>query len=186
MCGGQSGIECRVVNGRLVKINPNPYNPNNFSNISTDFFENVEKEGTCICPKGNSGLATLYDKDRSQKPLRRTNPKKGIGVDPGFKEITWEEAYSEIAKRLKALRDSGEAHKLLWFSEDHSFTHIQGDFCKLYGTPNYSNHSNLCDVARKASFKTVMGHDRPLADFLQSKYIVLVGWNPTAALQCGP
>ena len=87
---------CRVVDGKLVKIDPNPYNPNNFSNISTDFFANVEKEGTCICPKGNAGIATLYDKDRLQKPLRRANPKKGIGIDPGFEEISWDEAYSEI------------------------------------------------------------------------------------------
>ena len=181
MCGGQSGIECRVVNGKLVKINPNPYNPNNFSNISTDFFANVEKEGTCICPKGNAGIATLYDKDRLHKPLRRTNPKKGIGVDPGFKEISWEDAYSEITKRLKQLRDNGEAHKLLWFSEDHSFTHIQGDFCELFGTPNYSVHSNLCDTARKASFKMAMGVDRPLMDAIQSKYILLFGWNPLSA-----
>ena len=92
MCGGQSGIMCRVVDGKLVKIDPNPYNPNNFSNISTDFFANVEKEGTCICPKGNAGIGTLYDQDRLQKPLRRTNPQKGIDVDPGWKEISWEEA----------------------------------------------------------------------------------------------
>ena len=181
MCGGQSGIMCRVVDGKLVKIDPNPYNPNNFSNISTDFFANVEKEGTCICPKGNAGIATLYDKDRLQKPLRRANPKKGIGIDPGFEEISWDEAYSEIVKRLKQLRDNGEAHKLLWFSEDHSFTHIQGDFCGLFGTPNYSMHSNLCDTARKASFRMVIGDDRPLMDSLQSKYILLFGWNPLSA-----
>ncbi len=181
MCGGQSGIECRVVDGKLVKINPNPYNPNNFSNISTDFFANVEKEGTCICPKGNAGIATLYDKDRIQKPLKRTNPQKGIGVDPGFVEISWDEAYDEIVQRLKALRDDGEAHKLLWFSEDHSFTHIQNDFLKLFGTANYSMHSNLCDTARKASFKMATGVDRPLMDALQSKYILLFGWNPLSA-----
>lgn len=181
MCGGQSGIECRVVDGRLVKINPNQHNPNNFSNISTDFFDNVKKEGTCICPKGNAGIETLYDPDRIKKPLKRTNPKKGIGIDPGFVEISWDEAYNEIAKRLKSLRDNGEAHKLLWFSEDHSFTHIQGDFCQLYGTPNYSMHSNLCDTARKASFKMAMGHDRPLIDAIQSKYILLFGWNPLSA-----
>ena len=35
MCGGTSGILCRVVDGKLVKIDPNPYNPCNFSNIST-------------------------------------------------------------------------------------------------------------------------------------------------------
>ena len=110
MCGGQSGIRCRVVNGKLVKIDPNPYNPNNFSNISTDFFANVEKEGTCICPKGNAGISTLYDKDRLKTRLRRTNPKKGVGIDPGFKEISWEEAYAEIAKRLKQLRDNQNVH----------------------------------------------------------------------------
>ena len=181
MCGGQSGIMCRVVDGKVVKIDPNPYNPNNFSNISTDFFENVEKEGTCICPKGNAGLATLYDKDRLQKPLKRTNPEKGMNVDPRFREISWEEAYGEIARRLKSLRDNNEAHKLLWFAEDHSFAHIQDDFCKLFGTPNFSMHSNLCDVSRKASFKMVIGDDRPLMDAIQSKYILLFGWNPLSA-----
>jgi len=181
MCGGGSGIACRVVNDRLVKINPNPYNPINFSNISTDFFANVGKEGTCICPKGNAGIATLYDKDRLQKPLRRTNPNKGIGVDPGFKEISWEEAYTEIVARLKKLRDNGQAHKLLGFTEDASFTNIQDDFYKLFGTPNFSMHSNLCDTARKASFKMAMGDERPLMDAVQSKYILLFGWNPLSA-----
>ena len=181
MCGGQSGIECRVVNGRLVKINPNQHNPNNFSNISTDFFDNVKKEGTCICPKGNSGIETLYDPDRIKTPLKRTNPKKGIGVDPRFVAISWDEAYDTIVRKLKGLRDAGEAYKLLWFSEDHSFTHIQGDFCGLFGSPNYSMHSNLCDTARKASFRMAMGIDRPLMDSLQSKYILLFGWNPLSA-----
>jgi len=181
MCGGQSGIMCRVIDGKLVKIDPNPYNPNNFSNISSDFFANVEKEGTCICPKGNAGIATLYDKDRIKKPLRRTNPKKGMDVDPGWKEISWEEAYNEIVKKLKQLRDNGETHKLLAFSEDSSFMNIQDDFYKLFGTPNFFFHSNLCDVSRKASFKMVVGHDRPLIGAVEAKYILFFGWNPLSA-----
>ena len=180
-CGGQTGIECLVKGGRIVSIRPNSHNPGGFSNISGDFFANGAKEGAVMCPKGNAGVMTLYDPDRIRRPLRRTNPDKGIGVDPKWKEITWEEAYSEITSRLKALHEAGEAHKLVWFSEDHSFTHTQGDFCKLYGTPNYSNHSNLCDTSRKAAFKIVMGDERPLADALQSKYILLFGWNPLSA-----
>ncbi|MCM8832346.1 MAG: molybdopterin-dependent oxidoreductase [Candidatus Omnitrophica bacterium] len=183
MCGGQCGIFVRVINGKVVKIEPNPYNPNNFSNNSDDFFKNHLKEGGLICPKGNAGIATLYDPDRVKTPLRRTNPEKGIGIDPKWKEISWEEAYNEIVLRLKKLRDSGQAHKLLWFSEDHSFTHIQQDFCKLYGTPNYSMHSNLCDTGRKAVFKIMMGDERPLCDFINSKYILLFGWNPLAAIK---
>jgi thiosulfate reductase/polysulfide reductase chain A len=84
---------------------------------------------------------------------------------------------------MKKLRDAEDAHKLLWMSEDHSFTHIQDDFCKLFGTPNYSNHSNICDVSRKASFKCVLGDKRPLSDFIQSRYIMLFGWNPTSAIK---
>jgi thiosulfate reductase/polysulfide reductase chain A len=188
MCGGQSGILVHVVDGIVEKIEPNHWNPNNYSNISTDFFNGYTQEYGCaeggaICPKGNAGIMQLYDPDRLKKPLKRTNPDKSLTADPGWKEISWKQAFDEIAAKMKALRDGAEAHKLLWMSEDHSFTHIQGDFCKLFGTPNYSNHSNVCDVARKASFKTVVGHDRPLADFLQSKYILLFGWNPTSAIK---
>jgi thiosulfate reductase/polysulfide reductase chain A len=188
MCGGQCGILVHVVNGVVEKIEPNPWNPNNYSNISTDFFAGYTEEygcaeGAAICPKGNAGIQALYDPDRVKKPLKRTNPDKSVGADPKWKEISWDQALDEIAAKMKALRNAGEAHKLIWFSEDASFTDLQSDFLTLYGSPNFSMHSNLCDVARKASFKTVMGHDRPLADFIQSKYILLFGWNPTSALK---
>lgn len=188
MCGGQCGILVHVVNGVVEKIEPNSWNPNNYSNVSSDFFDGYSeeygaKEGGAICPKGNAGIAQLYDPDRVKVPLKRTNPDRSIDADPGWKETSWEEALTEIAAKMGALRQSGDAHKLLWMSEDHSFTHIQQDFCKLYGTPNYVNHSNLCDVARKASFRCVLGDDRPLADLVQSRYILIFGWNPTSAIK---
>lgn len=181
MCGGTTGIMCQVVDGRLVRIKPNDDNPVGFTNVSDDFFANAAKEGAVMCPKGNAGIMALYDADRLKQPLRRTNPEKGIGVDPRWKAISWDEAYDEIVSRLKALREADEAHKLLWFSEDHCFTHIQGDFCKLFGSPNYNMHSNLCDVGRKASFKILMGDERPLIDAINSKYMLIFGWNPLSA-----
>jgi thiosulfate reductase / polysulfide reductase chain A len=188
MCGGQSGILAHVVDGVVDKIEPNHWNPNNYSNLSSDFFDGYTEEFGCaeggsICPKGNAAIMTLYDPDRVTTPLKRTNPDKSPDADPRFEAISWEEALNDIAEKLGGLRDAGEAHKLLWISEDHSFTHIQDDFCELFGSPNYSNHSNLCDVSRKASFKTVMGDERPLADFLESRYIMLFGWNPTSAIK---
>lgn len=188
MCGGQCGIMVHVVDGVVEKIEPNDWNPNNYANVSSDFFDGYSEElgardGARICAKGNAGIVALYDPDRVRMPLRRTNPDKTPGADPRWEEISWDVALDEIATKLGALRDAGEAHKLLWISEDHSFTHPQQDFCALYGTPNYSNHSNLCDVARKASFRAVMGDDRPLADFIDSRYILLFGWNPTSAIK---
>ncbi|MCC6177378.1 MAG: molybdopterin-dependent oxidoreductase [Chloroflexi bacterium] len=188
MCGGQSGILVHVANGVVDKIEPNPWNPVNYSNISTDWFdgytvENGCKEGGSLCPKGNAGIQALYDPDRVKTPLKRTNPDRTPGADPKWQQITWDQALDEIAAKMKTLRDAGEPHKLFWLSEDASFVDIQTDFTKLYGTPNFGLHSNLCDVARKASFKTVMGHDRPLTDFMNSKYILLFGWNPTSAIK---
>ncbi|MEX1169388.1 MAG: NrfD/PsrC family molybdoenzyme membrane anchor subunit [Chloroflexota bacterium] len=187
-CGGQCGILAHVVEGNVVKIEPNPWNPNNYSNISSDFFadysaETGVRQGAAICPKGNASIFSLYDPDRITRPMKRTNPRKGIDEDPGWQEIGWDQAVTEIADRLRPLRESGHPEELLWWSEDHSFTHPQQDFCALFGTPNYSNHSNLCDVERKASFKMAMGDERPLADFIESKYVILFGWNPTSALK---
>ncbi len=187
-CGGQCGILAHVVEGKVVKIEPNPWNPNNYSNISTDFFadytpETGVREGASICPKGNAAIFSLYDPDRITTPMKRTNPRKGIDEDPGWQEIGWNQVVTEIADRLRPLRESGHPEELLWWSEDHSFTHPQEDFCALFGTPNYSKHSNLCDVGRKASFKMAMGDERPLADFIESKYVILFGWNPTSALK---
>jgi thiosulfate reductase/polysulfide reductase chain A len=188
MCGGQSGILVHVVEGKVDKIEPNHWNPINYGNISSDFFAGYTEqygcaEGGAICPKGNAGIMQLYDPDRVRTPLKRRNPDRRPGADPRWQELSWDQALDETAEVLRTLRDAGEAHKLLWISEDHSFTHVQDDFMKLYGSPNYGMHSNLCDVARKASFATVMGHDRPLADFIQSKYILLFGWNPTSAIK---
>lgn len=56
-----------------------------------------------LCPKGLSSLQVLYDPNRLNVPLRRTNPEKGIGVDPKWEEISWEDAYDEIVPRMKKI-----------------------------------------------------------------------------------
>jgi thiosulfate reductase/polysulfide reductase chain A len=180
MCGGQTGIRCQVVNGRVVKIEPNDENPVGLANVSSDFFAH-KHEGAVMCPKGNAGIMALYDPDRVKRPLKRTNPEKGPGVDPHWEEMSWEEAFDRIALQLRALREAGQSHKLLWFSEDSSWIAIQQDFCELYGTPNFFMHSSLCDVNRKASMKLVCGYDRPLIDAANSKYMLIFGWNPLSA-----
>ena len=67
-----------------------------------------------LCPKGLSSLQQLYDPNRLKVPPRRTNPKKGIGVDPKWKGITWEETYDEIVPRMKKILE--EDPKILIFT----------------------------------------------------------------------
>jgi len=182
MCGGQSGIKVHVVNGRAVKIE-GMANPNNIANTSANYEKAVAELAAVyngdrdaagrLCSKGNSGLRALYDPDRLKTPMVRVG-KRGSGK---WKAISWDEAVAQVAENLSRIRDKYGAESLAWFSEDHSFTHIQQDFCRMYGTPNYHNHSNLCDVARKASFKLSMGNERPLADFEETAYALIFGWN---------
>ncbi len=176
MCGGQSGIKVLLENGVVRKIEPNEHNPIGVANISTDFAREKAR-GARLCPKGNSATRSLYDPDRLKTPLRRV----GARGEGKWQAISWEEAIEEVATKLDAVRQQYGPEALIWFSEDHSFTNPQMDFCDLYGTPNYHNHSNLCDVARKVGFKLVMGDDRPLPDFANAKYALVFGWNLLSA-----
>lgn len=173
MCGGQSGIKVKLAGGVVKKIEPNEYNPIGCHNIYADFVVESAARGSRMCPKGNAAIKSLYDPDRVKSPMIRNGDT--------WTAISWDQAVEEVASRLTAIRDRYGARALAWFSEDHSFTHIQQDFCDAFGTPNYHNHSNLCDVARKASFKYTLGDERPLPDAAHAKYILLFGWNPLEA-----
>jgi len=178
MCGGTTGVLAHVVDGRVVKIEPNSHNPVGVSNISTDY-TTLKSTGARMCPKGNAGIMTLYDPDRVKKPLKRV----GARGEGQWQEITYQQAVAEIAARLDSIKTTDGPEKLLWFSEDASFTAIQENFCYAYGSPNFLLHSNLCDVARKVAFKNTLGFDRPLPDLRNTRYMLIFGWNPLGAMK---
>jgi anaerobic selenocysteine-containing dehydrogenase len=89
-CYGTCSIRAHRVNGVLVKIEGEPDN---------DFGAHGG-----LCAKGEAMIQALYDPNRYNYPLRRTNPKKGIFEDPKWKRITWDEALNEIAEKLKKIR----------------------------------------------------------------------------------
>ena len=87
-CG--CGIRVRRINGVPVKIEGMPGST-------------MGGEGSGMCGKGAASLMYYHDPNRIKRPLRRTNPEKGIGVDPKWKEISWDEALDEIAERMKKI-----------------------------------------------------------------------------------
>jgi molybdopterin-containing oxidoreductase family molybdopterin binding subunit len=100
-CGGCYGtctIRAHRVNGVLVKIEGEPDN---------DF---GARGG--LCAKGEAMIQALYDPNRINYPLRRTNPEKGIFADPKWERISWDEALDEMAERLKKIRQENP-NKLL-------------------------------------------------------------------------
>lgn len=84
MCFNACSIKAHVIDGKVVELVGNP------DGIGSGH----------ICAKGAAGIMTLYDPNRLTKPLRRTNPNKGLDQDPGWEEISWDEAWTDIMTNL--------------------------------------------------------------------------------------
>ncbi len=120
MCYCHCGIKVHRVNGVVVRIEGNPDYPHNAGRL---------------CAKGNAGLMSLYDPHRAVTPLKRTNPEKGIGVDPRWQAISWEEALSTVAERLKKVREE-DPRKLLVATFDLSSRALAMMWGQAFGSPN--------------------------------------------------
>jgi anaerobic selenocysteine-containing dehydrogenase len=112
-----------VVDGVVVQIEGDLRAPNNAGRL---------------CPRGNSGIATTYNPWRVKSPLKRTNPKKGLNVDPGFVEISWEEAIKTVATHMDAVRKTDPRKFVLVSGFGQFAAYFFGllPFMAAFGSPN--------------------------------------------------
>lgn len=168
-CTSNCAVRVYVQDGRAIKVEGNP---------------NAKGNHGCVCPNAMLALQQQYDPDRVKYPMRRTNPEKGRGIDPGFVPISWDEALDEIAERLLELRNNGEAHKLA-VAKGRS-TGIADVFHKalpeIYGTPNRFAHSAICAEAEKLATGVLCGYwDYHDYDMLHTKYVIMWGADPISS-----
>jgi phenylacetyl-CoA:acceptor oxidoreductase len=69
--------------------------------------ESIHPGAGRVCVKAYGLVQKTYNPHRILAPMKRTNPKKGRGEDPGFVPISWEEALDTVAERLNAIRAAG-------------------------------------------------------------------------------
>ncbi len=163
LCYGTCSILAHRVGGVITKIEGNP---------------NSEVGKGRLCGKGVSGIMTHYDTHRVNTPLRRTNPEKGIGVDPAWKEITWDEALDEIAGHLKRIRaDDPRKLQLMKTTTVRSMQAPFNAFATGFGAINLStaggglhcgNGAHLVSGIMHASWSVV-------PDFHRCEYAVFFG-----------
>lgn len=55
-----------------------------------------------LCPRGKGAVMNLYNPHRITAPMKRTNPEKGMDIDPGWVEISWDEALDLAAEKISA------------------------------------------------------------------------------------
>lgn len=165
LCSTVCGITGIVKDGRLIKVEGNPNDPNSQGKL---------------CARGQSALNHQYHPERLLYPLRRVG-KRGEGK---WKRITWDEALDEVATRLRGVQESGRPEEFAFHQGRSRTKDAVANFIRAFGTNTHLNHRGLCSAARRAANLTyIFESDWDLGDYAKSKYILNFGSNMFEAHQ---
>lgn len=165
LCSTVCGITGWVKDGKIIKIDGNPKDPNSRGKL---------------CARGQAGLNHQYHPERLLYPIRRV----GARGEGKWKRITWDEAFDEIAARLKKVRDEGKHEEFAFHQGRNRSKDAVSDFVNAFGTKTQLNHRGLCSAARRAANLTYLFEsDWDLGDYENTKYIVNFGSNMFEAHQ---
>ncbi len=158
-CSTVCGIQGYVIDGRLVKVGGNPEDPNN---------------GKSLCAKGQSGPTINTYADRLMFPLKRV----GARGEGKWQRITWDQAYSEIAPRIRKAMDEGKPEEVAIQIGRSRIAEEMSRFLNAIGSPSLFNHRALCSSNKRAANYVSLGEtDWESGDFANSKYILDFGAN---------
>jgi anaerobic selenocysteine-containing dehydrogenase len=167
MCIAQCGVVAMVEDGRFTKVTPDSEHPNG---------------GICI--KGYAAPEIVYSPDRLRHPLKRTRPKGD--PDPGWAEISWDEALETVASRLLGIREQYGAEAVV-FGRATPAGSAASDFepwvlrlANAFGSPNVLTTTHICTWNAIWGSKHTFGMPTPPPDFENTNCILLWGANPRA------
>jgi len=152
-------IIARVVNGRLVKLEGHPGDP--------------RTRGT-ICPKGMAQIMSVYDPYRLKAPLKRTNSKGEPGT---WVEITWDEALTTLADKIKEARAKGNKYLLWQKGRSKSVPFYDNAFVNASGAIMLHNGAFCSDAGYRAGEYTLGRNGVLHPDFKYCNYLICWGWN---------
>lgn len=143
-----------------------------------------------LCPRGQAAIQLTYHPDRLEGPLKRSG-ERGQGE---FREISWDEALSELVSRLAALRTAKEAASLAFLTRPlrGQRRKLVETFLSVFGAPPPIQFA-LFDgaVERWANLMSFGRPQLPTPDLARSNYIISFGadflgtWNSPVAQSAG-
>ena len=158
VCNIQDGAIAFVENGRVVKLEGNP--------------EHVSTRGR-LCAKGNAGMWLSYDPDRILFPLKRV----GARGEGKWKRITWDEALTEVAGKIREVLDKGDPNEIaMKWGRNRTGGTLQR-FMATLGSATVLNHTSICESSKKVGMEPTWGPDIETPDFSQAKYVLNFGSN---------
>jgi thiosulfate reductase/polysulfide reductase chain A len=160
MCPASCGILGYLEYGKVINLGGNPLDPNSRGRL---------------CAKGIAGLNHLYNPDRIPTPLRRVG-KRGEGR---WKQISWDEAFKEIAFRLEALRAERQHHDfILRNAWDLSSNELAWRFASAFDSSTTFHRALLESPNGAFAIHDISGHSIGVGDVSHTRYILNFGANP--------
>jgi len=163
MCVWRCGLQARVRDGKLFKLEGNPYHPHSLGKL---------------CPRGQAGLETVYDPDRLKFPLIRADA-RGSGR---FRRATWDEALDFVAQQMLAIKEKYGPEAMIFSTTHNLLQPVFETLLKAYGSPNYGTQRSLCFNAMVVAHLLTYGIEEPGRDYNGVKYIILTGRNLMEAI----
>ncbi len=164
MCVNKCAALARVENGIITKLNPNPLFP---------------KSKNMLCPRGNAGIAAMYDPDRLKYPMIRIG-EKGEGK---FKRVTWDEAYIHIKDKTLTILDEEKDNRssFLFCAGEGMAEHTFKSFYEAFGSANWLNHASICLQTVVSGYGVTLGA-YPQSDLENAEYVIMAGANRAEAI----
>ena len=162
-CHQNCGVLAYVKDGKVLAIEGDPDYPTNQGGL---------------CCRGNIALKHLDHPARVNYPLKRVG-KKGEGK---WEQIPWDQALTEIAARLSAIRDQFGAEAVATAGgTQRTDDWARRRFMNLFGSPNGFHNSHLCWIPTFMVETAIYGWCPFDLDLGGSRCIVLWGQNPGAS-----
>ena len=161
-CFWKCGITVKVAGGKVRKIDGQKHNP---------------KSRGRLCPRGQAGVAQLYDPDRLKRPLIRVaGSERGEGK---YREASWDEALDYIAARMLKIKDEYGPEAIAWFGHGSGDSWFVEYLPAAWGSPNAAKPAvSVCTAPRETAsqwtFGRGVGGHEPV-DWENTEYIVLIG-----------
>ena len=133
-----------------------------------------------VCPKCLSLIDLYNDPDRLRYPLKRTGD--------AWRPIGWDEAFAEIGKRIKAIREEHGRDAVALFLGNpnvhyHGNLFYLGLLLRALKTRNRYSSSSLDQLPLMMTCYLMFGHQLlfPVPDIDRTDYFLLIGANPAVS-----
>ena len=149
-----------VEDGRIVKIEGQ--------------LNSIRSEGV-MCAKGQGGANQPNDPDRILYPLKRV----GARGEGKWKAVSWDEALTEVASHIKALKDRGEPEKFMFHygRMKSSTSKMVKTFLATVGTGTVGNHTSICEGGKWVAQEFTWGGHYDTWDFDNTRFVLNFGSN---------